>query len=104
MTASPDWWKDFFSGLIVEFWQKVIPADVTRADCDFFETSLSLAPGARVLDAPCGHGRFALELARRGCRVTGVDISTDFLAAARASAAAESLSVEWRQSDMRDLP
>jgi SAM-dependent methyltransferase len=104
MTASPDWWKDFFSGLIVEFWQNVIPADATRADCDFFETSLSLVPGARVLDAPCGHGRFALELARRGCRVTGVDISTDFLAAARAGAAAESLSVEWRQSDMRDLP
>ena len=104
MTARPDWWKDFFSGLIVEFWQNVMPADATRADCDFFEKSLSLAPEARVLDAPCGHGRFALELTRRGFRVTGVDISQDFLAAARADAAAEGLVVAWRQSDMRDLP
>lgn len=104
MTASPDWWKDFFSGLMVEFWKNAMTAEATQADAAFFEKRLSLTPGARVLDAPCGVGRFALELARRGCRATGVDLSADSLAAARALAAAESLSVEWRQSDMRDLP
>jgi ubiquinone/menaquinone biosynthesis C-methylase UbiE len=104
MTASPDWWKDFFSGLMVEFWKNAMTADATMADADFFEKRLSLAPGARVLDAPCGVGRFALALARRGCRATGVDLSADSLAAARAEAAAEGLSVAWRQSDMRDLP
>ena len=31
--------------------------------------------GLRVLDAACGHGRIARELARRGADVTGVDIS-----------------------------
>jgi SAM-dependent methyltransferase len=44
------------------------------------------------------------ELARRGYRVTGVDISEDFLSAARRSAGDEGLAVAWRQSDMRDLP
>jgi SAM-dependent methyltransferase len=58
----------------------------------------------RVLDVPCGDGRIALELAARGCRVTGVDISPEFLAAARASAVERGLDVEWWQSDMRDLP
>jgi SAM-dependent methyltransferase len=57
-----------------------------------------------VLDVACGDGRLALELARRGFRVTGVDISEDFLAAGRRSAEDQGLAVEWRQSDMRDLP
>jgi SAM-dependent methyltransferase len=104
MTVSPDWWKDFFSGLVVEFWKGAIPEAATTADVDFFAAKLALAAGRTVLDVPCGHGRFALELARRGCRVTGVDISADFLAAARAAAQAEGLDISWRQSDMRDLP
>ncbi|GIU87648.1 MAG: hypothetical protein KatS3mg009_2163 [Acidimicrobiia bacterium] len=44
---------------------------------------LSPPPGARVLDAGCGPGRHALELARRGFHVVGVDHSPDFVALAR---------------------
>jgi len=104
MTASPDWWKDFFSGLVVEFWQGAIPDEATQSDAEFFATVLALAPGSRLLDVPCGHGRFALEFARRGCRVTGVDHSAEFLAAAKARAQRQGLPIAWRQSDMRDLP
>ena len=39
--------------------------------------------GMRVLDAACGQGRVARELARRGAHVTGVDISAALLAKAR---------------------
>jgi len=104
MTASPDWWKDFFSGLVIPFWQGAIPDETTRADADVFAQKLALRPGSRLLDVPCGHGRFALEFARRGCRVTGVDYSAGFLAAARAGAEREGLTIAWRQADMRDLP
>ena len=99
-----EWWKDFFGGLVVDFWRAAITPETTRAEADFLANSLRLAPGMRVLDVPCGDGRLALELAARGCRVTGVDISPDFLAAARTSAKERGLNVEWRQSDMRDLP
>jgi len=34
-----------------------------------------LPAGARVLDIGSGQGRHALPLARRGCRVTGLDTS-----------------------------
>ena len=104
MKVPDDWWKDFFSGLVVDFWRAVMPPEATTAEADFLARHLALAPGARVLDVPCGHGRLALELARRGYRPTGVDISEDFLAAARQTAAGEGLTVEWRASDMRTLP
>ena len=39
-----------------------------------------------VLDAGCGTGRVAVELARRGVEVVGVDISPDMLAKATAAA------------------
>jgi SAM-dependent methyltransferase len=42
-----------------------------------------LPPDARVLDAGCGTGRYAVELAQRGFRVTGLDASDDLLAVAR---------------------
>jgi SAM-dependent methyltransferase len=99
-----EWWKTFFTGLVVDFWRAAMPPETTTAEADFFARHLALAPGARVLDVPCGNGRLALELARRGYRLTGVDISEDFLAAARRSAGDEGLAVEWRRSDMRDLP
>lgn len=39
-----------------------------------------------VLDAGCGSGRVAIELARRGCDVVGVDLDEPFIDAARAKA------------------
>ena len=45
----------------------------------------SLGPGP-VLDAGCGTGRVAIELARRGIDVLGVDLDPDMVAVARAKA------------------
>jgi SAM-dependent methyltransferase len=99
-----EWWKDFFSGLVVEFWRGAMPEEVTRAEAEFLENHLGLSTGSRVLDVPCGAGRLAIELTARGCRVTGVDISPEFLDAARGRARERDLRIEWRQSEMRDLP
>ena len=63
-----------------------------------------LEPGARVLDVGCGPGRHALELARRGFRVHGVDISAGFVDLARAAAAAEGLDgASFEVADARAL-
>jgi SAM-dependent methyltransferase len=51
-----------------------------------------------LLDVPCGNGRHSIELAHRGYRVTGVDLSQELLAAARAA-----LEADWRLGDMREL-
>lgn len=43
-------------------------------------------PGGAVLDAGCGTGRVAIELARRGFEVVGADLDDRLLAGARAKA------------------
>ena len=53
----------------------------------------------RVLDAGCGTGRVAIELARRGIDVVGVDLDADMLAAARAKAP----HLDWRLADLASV-
>ena len=57
--------------------------------------------GARVLDAGCGTGRVAVELARRGYDVSGVDNDASMLEVARRSP-----EVRWSDADLAalDLP
>jgi len=62
---------------------------------------VEVEPGATVLDIPCGPGRHALEFARRGFAVTGVDITQAFLDEARGRGDEDGLSVEWVHDDMR---
>jgi cyclopropane fatty-acyl-phospholipid synthase-like methyltransferase len=98
------WYESFFQGIVLDMWRKARPPEQTRLEADFLARTLSLPPGGRVLDVPCGDGRHALDLASRGFGVTGVDLSQEQIEAARKSAAAARLSVDWRQADMRDLP
>ena len=55
-----------------------------------------------VLDAGCGTGRVAIELARRGFEVVGLDADPGMLSAARAKAP----ELEWIEADLStlDLP
>lgn len=58
----------------------------------------SFAPNS-VLDAGCGTGRVAIELARRGVAVVGVDCDRSMLTTARGRGP----QVEWVESDLGDL-
>jgi SAM-dependent methyltransferase len=58
----------------------------------------ALAPAA-VLDAGCGTGRVAIELARRGIAVVGVDVDPVMLATARAKAP----DLDWRLGDLASV-
>ena len=54
-----------------------------------------------VLDLACGPGRHSVGLAKKGFRVTGVDLSDFLLRRAVGLAQAESVDVEWVREDMR---
>lgn len=64
------------------------------------EASFVEALGPRsVLDAGCGTGRVAIELARRGVDVVGVDVDASMLAAAREKAP----QLAWVEDDLATL-
>lgn len=75
----------------------------TVAEVDFLMDALDLSAGDRLLDAGCGPGRHALEFARRGIEVLGLDISRDFVRIARTAAVGESLPASFEVEDLRDL-
>lgn len=64
---------------------------------------LPFRPGQHVLDIACGAGRHLLAFARRGARVTGVDLSPVLLENARQRFRALGLRGEFIQLDMREL-
>jgi ubiquinone/menaquinone biosynthesis C-methylase UbiE len=86
MTVSSNWYEDFFHGLALDLWRKAISPRQTTAEADFLVRALECGDGSNLLDVPCGNGRLSLELARRGYRVTGVDIAPEFIEEARANA------------------
>jgi 2-polyprenyl-6-hydroxyphenyl methylase / 3-demethylubiquinone-9 3-methyltransferase len=53
-------------------------------------------PGIRLLDVGCGGGILTEELARRGYRVTGIDLAEGAVAAARRHAAGSGLTVDYQ--------
>lgn len=66
---------------------------------------LSLRPGERILDVGCGPGRHALALAAAGFEVVGVDVSTEFVELASASAGSLDVAIPPRfvRADARAL-
>ena len=104
-----EWYRDFFTGVVVEMWRDAVPPEQTQVEIDFLQRSLQLAAGDQVLDVPCGCGRHALELARLGLRVVAVDVSAEMVAEGqRRQRAAETdsgqaLAIDWRIADMRSL-
>jgi SAM-dependent methyltransferase len=61
-------------------------------------------PGANLLDAGCGTGGYAAELARRGYVVDGVDRSPELISVAAAAVADGQMSITFRVADLLNLP
>jgi ubiquinone/menaquinone biosynthesis C-methylase UbiE len=60
--------------------------------------------GLSGLDIGCGEGHNTRLLARRGARVTGIDISQNFIAHAKRSEEQEPLGIEYRIASAVELP
>ena len=86
------------------FYEESIDDEHSDADTTEILGLLDLSRGARILDAPCGHGRISRRMAAAGMQVTGVDISQRFIAMAEAEAVGPVGSVDYRLGDLRRLP
>lgn len=95
-------WKQFFDGHAPRYMENRFTAN-TKAEVDFFLSIFPLSGGASILDMGCGTGRHSVELALRGFRMTGVDLSSGMLAQARAAATAAGVEVEWIEADATEF-
>lgn len=95
-----DWWRTWFGPEYLALYDREL-AQRTPKEIDQFEALLRIRPPLRVLDLGCGQGRHAIELARRGYEVSGLDLSPYLLGVARERAEANGLGVQWVLGDMR---
>lgn len=83
---APRWYARRAVRIGARLWDMVGEPDeryYARVYLHFLEPALAAAGAKRVLDLGCGHGRFAIPLARAGYGVTAVDWSREALEAAR---------------------
>ncbi|HPM43133.1 MAG TPA: class I SAM-dependent methyltransferase, partial [Candidatus Omnitrophota bacterium] len=76
----------------------------TTGECDFIEKEIARDKSLKIIDIGCGTGRHAIELAKRGYGVTGVDLSENQIKRAREKAREAGLAVDFQTQDARDLP
>lgn len=92
-----------------EFWRELFPymfpGERLLAAPKQVDQILALSGCSRgaMLDLCCGPGRHAVEFAKRGLEVTGVDASGFLLDHARQRARDAGAAVEWVQADMRSF-
>ena len=75
----------------------------TEQEIEFIAGILNLPVGSAILDLYCGYGRHAIELAKRGFCITGVDVNTNFLEVAEQKADEAGVRVSFKYCDMREL-
>ena len=92
------WYETLFANY-GETYDKECFTQGTVGEVDFVERELGADRSKRILDIGCGTGRHAIELAKRGYRVTGFDLSEGQLRLAREKAAAAGVTVDFQRRD-----
>ena len=97
------WYESFFD----EFYQKAyhyLDRERTAQEVDLIQKLLELDLNHKILDIPCGSGRHAIELTRRGFNVVGMEYHPAQIEAAKESMKDRGVKFELIQADMRDIP
>jgi SAM-dependent methyltransferase len=96
------WWEELFNDDYLRAAERITDQQLAR-EVDFIEVSLGIERGGTLLDLACGTGRHAVELARRGYRVVGFDLSLAMLARASDEAQERRTKLNFVQGDMREM-
>lgn len=75
----------------------------TQQETDFIESEIDYDKSRHILDIGCGTGRHAIELAKRGYKVTGIDLSESQLQRAQQKADDENVKVDFQLADARNF-
>ena len=96
------WYQELFSNY-ARTYDKEPFTQGTVGEVNFIEEELQHDTSKTILDIGCGTGRHAIELARRGYTVTGIDLSESQLHRAREKADANGVKVNFLKMDLWHL-
>lgn len=96
------WYEELFTNY-AKTYDKEVFTQGTLQEVDFLEQELNYVKHKRILDIGCGTGRHAIELAKRGYTVTGIDLSESQLHRAKQKAQAENVEINFQRADARYL-
>lgn len=96
------WYKELFDNY-ARTYDKEPFTQGTLGEVDFIEKEMNFDKSKTILDIGCGTGRHAIELTKRGYKVTGVDLSGSQLNRAREKAKESGVEVQFIQQDAREI-
>lgn len=103
MTSREHWFEDLASHMKAAYLRYSFTKGTVQ-EVDFIIKATGAFAGSSFIDVGCGPGRHSLELARRGMRVHGIDVSQDFIDIAQHQATKDSLTgTEFSRLDARGL-
>jgi ubiquinone/menaquinone biosynthesis C-methylase UbiE len=98
------WYVDFFRSDYLNVYGHMFTEERAEKESAFVARTLELKPGATVLDLCCGQGRHSVQWAKRGFKVTGLDLNAEYLNLASKAAEAAKVKIETVAGDMREIP
>lgn len=96
------WYEQLFENYAKKYDQECF-VQGTLGECDFIEKEIKKDKSLNIIDIGCGTGRHAIELTKRGYKVTGVDLSQSQLNRAKEKAKDAGLEIEFQKQDARNL-
>jgi 2-polyprenyl-3-methyl-5-hydroxy-6-metoxy-1,4-benzoquinol methylase len=96
------WYEELFQDFADKYDRESFTAG-TIGEVDFIEREINFNKEVLILDIGCGTGRHSLELARRGYRVTGIDLSASMIEKAKALTLKEGLKIDFHVLDARNF-
>lgn len=99
--------KQWYESLFENYGQQYDKENFTQGttgECDFIESEINFDRQKNIIDIGCGTGRHSIELARRGYKMTGIDLSDSMLERAKEKALSQNLAINFQKHDARKLP
>ena len=100
--APSSWYEEWFDSSLYEKLYAYRDDEEAARLADLLEVELPKTRYRKILDLGCGRGRHSLNMARRGYKVTGFDLSSRAIQKAKSRAGDEGLTIDFRIHDMRE--
>ncbi|MCX5781387.1 MAG: methyltransferase domain-containing protein [Elusimicrobia bacterium] len=97
-----EWYEELFANY-AKTYEKEVFTQGTIQEVGFIEKEIKRNKRVKILDVGCGTGRHSVELAKRGYKVTGIDLSPSQLKAAAEKAKAARVKVKFLRKDARNF-